>query len=105
VAALYQCIFIALYVRKKCNLKTALFVAFNLVHAKNCIIRRSDGIGSKTATKFKIRKDLIFSCARGLTHFRYHSKSLKLYAFVYVLANLRLDLILANIQADFLKQH
>jgi hypothetical protein len=42
VAALYQCIFIALYVRKKCNLKTALFVAFNLVHAKNCIIRRSD---------------------------------------------------------------
>jgi hypothetical protein len=41
VAALYQCIFIALYVRKKCNSKTALFVAFNLVNAKNCIIRRS----------------------------------------------------------------
>jgi hypothetical protein len=28
--------------QKKCNLKTALFVAFNLVHAKNCIIHRSD---------------------------------------------------------------
>jgi hypothetical protein len=42
VAALYQCIFIALYVRKNFDLKTALFVAFNLVHAKNCIICRSD---------------------------------------------------------------
>jgi hypothetical protein len=29
--------------KKKCNLETALVVAFNFVHAKNCIIRRSDG--------------------------------------------------------------
>jgi hypothetical protein len=54
-------------------------------------------------SKVEYKKDLIFSCARGLTHFRYHSKSSKLYAF-YILANLRLDLIMANIQADFLKR-
>jgi ethanolamine transporter EutH len=42
VAALNQCIFIALYVGKKCSSKIALFVAFNLVHAKNCIIGHSD---------------------------------------------------------------
>jgi hypothetical protein len=66
VAALYQCIFVALYVRKKCNLKTALFVAFNLVHAKNCIIRLSDAntelrkwTGLTTLTARTTRKTLL----------------------------------------------
>jgi hypothetical protein len=42
VVALYGCILIGLYARKKIGSKIALFLEFNLVHAQNCIIELSD---------------------------------------------------------------